>query len=489
MKLALKETSVEKDGGGVSGSERVAPEHVVVFHPGSKYLRLGRASDVSANTILHAIARRRKPDGIEHNDPFHVPYYDDADLDDDEFNDVIDQGRECVSSMTPAGVVDEVDDFEVVKFNRKCRPEKVPYKSTMFSKVPPTKSDVLVGNEILKMKLSALEAFNIHSPWRRGDLNLHSGCGGSLTAVLKDLKDIWLHGLRTALAIRADEVQDYRVVLVIPDIYNRSHIKHLIRLLVEDIGFASCLVLQDHVAATFGCGVAHACVVDVGDQKTSISCVEDGFCHRESRLGDEPLLVGVSVFLPQLFAETSPRNSTGFVVRQASAQDFNDPDDPFDVNFLRESRRKTAAAAVGDDDDEGLDTAGDLNSHLELDSWDPDLHRAIVNCVEKLASEETKMKMYATILLVGDGLANFEGSKAFLRNMVRSVMPEHVLQLMPHAPEIVIPSGSSRSARPTVGSACWKGAAVFSCLDSSQDLWISRGMKPRTWREKLPFVW
>ena len=33
----------------------------------------------------------------------------------------------------------------------------------------------------------------------------------------------------------------------------------------------------------FGQGVPSACVVDVGDQKTSICCVEDGISHRNTR--------------------------------------------------------------------------------------------------------------------------------------------------------------------------------------------------------------
>jgi actin-related protein 8 len=41
---------------------------------------------------------------------------------------------------------------------------------------------------------------------------------------------------------------------------------------------------KDHVAATFGSGLSYACVVDVGDQKTSVSCVEDGICHPNTRV-------------------------------------------------------------------------------------------------------------------------------------------------------------------------------------------------------------
>jgi len=38
------------------------------------------------------------------------------------------------------------------------------------------------------------------------------------------------------------------------------------------------------VCATFGTGIGSACVVDVGDQKTSVSCVEDGISQPATRL-------------------------------------------------------------------------------------------------------------------------------------------------------------------------------------------------------------
>lgn len=50
------------------------------------------------------------------------------------------------------------------------------------------------------------------------------------------------------------------------------------------MGFGSCFLIQDHVSATFGAGLGFACVVDVGDQKTSVSCVEDGISHPNTRV-------------------------------------------------------------------------------------------------------------------------------------------------------------------------------------------------------------
>ena len=43
--------------------------------------------------------------------------------------------------------------------------------------------EVIVGDEVLD--LPNTPQFNIHFPFRRGDVNLHSHIGGSLTSILK----------------------------------------------------------------------------------------------------------------------------------------------------------------------------------------------------------------------------------------------------------------------------------------------------------------
>lgn len=50
------------------------------------------------------------------------------------------------------------------------------------------------------------------------------------------------------------------------------------------------------MAATFGAGLGYACVVDVGDQKTSVSCVEDGISHPNTRF-DYPFFILCTSFL------------------------------------------------------------------------------------------------------------------------------------------------------------------------------------------------
>lgn len=45
------------------------------------------------------------------------------------------------------------------------------------------------------------DCYNIHWPIVRGQFNIHSGPGGSMTAVLADLEAIWSHVLQKHLEI------------------------------------------------------------------------------------------------------------------------------------------------------------------------------------------------------------------------------------------------------------------------------------------------
>lgn len=45
------------------------------------------------------------------------------------------------------------------------------------------------------------DCYNIHWPIVRGQLNVHSGPGGSLTAVLTDLETLWGHVIQKHLDI------------------------------------------------------------------------------------------------------------------------------------------------------------------------------------------------------------------------------------------------------------------------------------------------
>lgn len=51
------------------------------------------------------------------------------------------------------------------------------------------------------------DCYNIHWPIVRGQLNVHSGSGGSLTAVLADLETIWSYVIQKHLDISLKELK------------------------------------------------------------------------------------------------------------------------------------------------------------------------------------------------------------------------------------------------------------------------------------------
>ncbi|KAK5240889.1 actin-like protein arp8, partial [Cryomyces antarcticus] len=54
--------------------------------------------------------------------------------------------------------------------------------------------------------------------------------------------------------------------------------------MLRDFGFNRVCFIQESLAATFGAGYSISCIVDVGAQKTSICCVEEGMCVENSRV-------------------------------------------------------------------------------------------------------------------------------------------------------------------------------------------------------------
>lgn len=94
------------------------------------------------------------------------------------------------------------------------------------------------------LRINPEEKFNVHFPFKRGDFNIHSGPGGSMTAVLADLETIWMSVLESHFNIERKDLKFYKAVLVIPDVYNRTYLKELTTLLLLKMGFGSCFLVQ-----------------------------------------------------------------------------------------------------------------------------------------------------------------------------------------------------------------------------------------------------
>ncbi|XP_047234766.1 actin-related protein 8 isoform X2 [Girardinichthys multiradiatus] len=266
--------------------EQIQSNFVVVIHPGSRTLRIGRATDTLPVTVPHVIARRHRQGG--------QTKYEDAWLLRDGLNQKAESSEQRQNGLK---MVDQaiwskkmsngvrrtpVSAEQARAYNCLIRPAVLDSSSRVKWTNTSHQPNYLVGDEALYVNPS--DCYNSHWPIVRGQLNVHSGSGGSLTAVLADLETIWSYVIQKHLEIPLKELKYYRCILLVPDIYNRQHVKEIVNMLLHNMGFSAIIVHQESVCATFGSGLSSACVVDVGDQKASICCVEDGVSHRNSRL-------------------------------------------------------------------------------------------------------------------------------------------------------------------------------------------------------------
>ncbi|XP_054834793.1 actin-related protein 8 [Eublepharis macularius] len=265
--------------------EQIQSNFIVVIHPGSMTLKIGRATDTLPVSVPHIIARRHKQQGqLTFKDSWLLR----EGLSKPESSEQRQNGLKMVDQaiwskkMSNGARRIPVSPDQARSYNRQMRPAILDHSSGTKWTNTTHHPAYLIGEEALYV--NPLDCYNVHWPIRRGQLNLHSGPGGSLTAVLADLEVIWSHAIQKYLEIPLKDLKYYRCILLIPDIYNKQHVKEVVNMILMKMGFSGIVVHQESVCATFGSGLGSACVVDVGDQKTSVCCVEDGVSHRNTRL-------------------------------------------------------------------------------------------------------------------------------------------------------------------------------------------------------------
>uniref|UniRef100_A0A8C5BHL4 Actin-related protein 8 n=1 Tax=Gadus morhua TaxID=8049 RepID=A0A8C5BHL4_GADMO len=553
--------------------EQIQTNFVVVIHPGSRTLRIGRATDTLPVSVPHVIARKHKQSGQpKHEDPWLLR----DGLNKPESNEQRQNGLKMVEQaiwskkMSTGLRRTPVSAEQARSYNRQVRPAVLDSSSRLKWTNTGQQPQYLVGDEAVYVSPS--DGYDVHWPLVRGHLNVHPGPGGSLTAVLADLEAIWGHVINKQLEIPLKDLKYYRCILLVPDIYNRQHIKEMVNMLLLNMGFSAIIVHQESVCATFGSGLSSACVVDVGDQKTSLCCVEDGVSHRNSRLclsyggadvtrtffwllqragfpyrecqlsnrldcqllqqlkelfchlnqdisglqdhefrtrfpeapallyhirlGDEKLQAPMGLFYPTTF---------GIVGQKMTSLPYRsqgDPEDPHDEHYLLGTQSKqdqvTHARTLssggeclmgpGEAEEQQPSALLSRKSAImgQFESKALGLDKAILHSIDCCASDETKRKMYSSILVVGGGLM-FHGAQEFLLHRIINKMPPSFRRLVDNVEVITRP----KDMDPWLIS--WKGGAVLACLDTSQEMWIHQ----REWqrfgvrmlRERAAFVW
>ncbi|PWA00613.1 hypothetical protein BB558_003337 [Smittium angustum] len=310
-------------------------ENVIVIHPGSTLLRIGLASDPMPHEIPHVIARRinRKhqqdnsnsssPQNIDSQDTQIVPEKshkinlrnksnftknspniksvspenNEITKDSDENNenediicglidmlagDLRKRQRETKRKPVPNSLA------QVLSYNKSVSPEIIhdhndPYRVEWIdpSIEQDTKpKDVYFGEQAINLINNG--DFIVRMPIKRGIFNTTDY--SSIEEVIGDIQEIWSYAIQQVMGISLSELYTYYVVLAIPDLFSRNYIELLMHMLLVYMNFGAATIHQSSVLVTFGAGISNACVIDVGAQKTTVSCVEDGICLPDTRI-------------------------------------------------------------------------------------------------------------------------------------------------------------------------------------------------------------
>jgi actin-related protein 8 len=178
----------------------------------------------------------------------------------------------------------------VINFNRRTPAEHISEHNDMnridWTELPadPRKApEYFTGNAALRIPEQSKPRYKLFWPIRNGTFNERDY--SNRNQLYNDLSQIIEEALRTQLGIkRMKDLAHYKCVFIIPDLYERQYATTLLDILIRDLGFGRVCLQQESLSATFGAGYSSACVVDIGAQKTSICCVDEGMCIEDSRI-------------------------------------------------------------------------------------------------------------------------------------------------------------------------------------------------------------
>lgn len=269
----------------------------IVLHMGSQNLRVGLASDALPKTVPMVIAKRAEASEAEDDDGEPAPKR--AKLENglvpnepekrfgDDFakkftgmsNDlkvrmrankrkVLPQSRDMVTSHNRRHTYDTITDMN----------DTMRIEWTDVS----TKPEYVTGMDALRIPDDSNPRYRLYWPIRHGWIN--EAAYNSARLLWDDIRIIILEAIKSQLGIQPRDLDQYSCVLAIPDYYERIYVTTLLDMALTEFAFSKVSFIQESLAASFGAGVMTACIVDIGDQKTSVSCVEDGMIVENSRV-------------------------------------------------------------------------------------------------------------------------------------------------------------------------------------------------------------
>ena len=282
-------------GGDALGSK------VVVIHPGSQNLRIGLANDALPKTVPMVIARRserseHEEDGADPS-PKRRKLENGTQMEPEKMfgEDFASQYTKMCADLkvhmraNKRRVLPNSKEL-IVNYNKRAPPETIrehndPHRID-WTEIPPNSKDApafVTGKDALRIPDTSNPRYKLFWPLQHGWFNEKDYTAKS--DVCSDISTIIEEAVKRELNLRRKrDWAQYGCIFVVSDLYEKRYVVQMLDMLMRDFGFAKVAFIQESLAATFGAGYSQACIVDVGAQKTSICCVEEGMCLENSRV-------------------------------------------------------------------------------------------------------------------------------------------------------------------------------------------------------------
>ncbi|KAF2731363.1 actin-like ATPase domain-containing protein [Polyplosphaeria fusca] len=296
------EDAVDEAGASITSREDYVSK-LIIMHVGSQNLRIGLGTDALPKTTPMVIARKWKENEAEEDGGEPSPKrlkvdgavpaeaYPEKWFGEDFANQYQTMCSELRTRMrtNKRRVLPNSKEL-VVNFNRRTPPDIISEHNDInridWTEIPANAKNApeyFTGHEALRIPEASKPRYKLFWPIRNGSFNEKDYTNRN--QIYHDMSKIFEEAFRTQLGItKPKDLANYKCVFIIPDLYERVYVTMMLDILIRDLGLGKVCLQQESLSATFGAGYSAACVVDIGAQKTSICCVDEGMCVEESRI-------------------------------------------------------------------------------------------------------------------------------------------------------------------------------------------------------------
>ncbi|KAF3989951.1 hypothetical protein FT663_02070 [Candidozyma haemuli var. vulneris] len=269
----------------------------IVIQPGSSFIRLGRATDSTPVAVPAVVAYKRKDGVVDKHEK--TPLRTETEDGEYDFGTHFDEMKAVVTKDFKARMryykrrVQPNSRESAADFNRKQTGEPIsehnePSTRNWLSRDDELleKHEFIAGSKALDIPISdSFSQWHHRFPIVNGTFNQSTKDYSSPQELFGDIIRLTQAALEQINVGKSpQELANLKCLLVIPDLYDKAYVETWCDLLLHSVCFGKVGIIQEAVAATFGAGASSACVVDVGSEITTISCVDEGMIINDSRI-------------------------------------------------------------------------------------------------------------------------------------------------------------------------------------------------------------